>query len=107
MNKKETLMNQVLSSRLKKINIVMLILLIAIFAYRLVLLDKVSTAGNEYLERYNTLLSLQKENEKLKNEYYTLTSMKYIKNKATKLGYVNRNISYLKDEKLASSEVAN
>ncbi len=94
-------------SKIKKLNIILLIVFVIATVYRLKLLDTVATAGGEYTDKYNALISLQKKNEELKNEYFTLTSIKSIRERANKLGYVNRNISYLKDEKLASSDLSN
>ena len=88
----------------KKFNIILFLILAVLFSYRLYLLDNVTTAGSDYLDKYNDLISLEKKNEKLKNEFYTLTSIKSIKARANELGYLNKAISYISIDELASSE---
>ncbi len=63
--------------------------------------DKVSVAGVYLREYEKQLSSYQKQNEFLKNQYLSLTSLSVIKPLALENGYVEANVEYYTSPDLA------
>lgn len=86
----------------KIINTSLLILFVAVVVARLYYTDKTATAGNDLAVIDNKIISLQKENEALENEYLKLTSLSSINAKASEMGLANVGVEYLTPPALAA-----
>jgi hypothetical protein len=83
------------------INIFLSIAFLVTLGARFYYSDKVSIAGTHLREYEQELSSYQKQNEFLKNQYLTLTSLSVIKPLALENGYVEANVEYYTSPDLA------
>ena len=87
---------------LKIINITLAVLIVLSVGFRIYYSDISSTAGNELSYYTGQFDMLEKENQILQNEYYTLTSLSSLSAKAQELGYVSAVVDYYTSPSLAS-----
>ena len=85
-----------------KINIFLTLVLLGLFGFRLYLSDMSATAGKDLSSIQNEIRLLEKENEYLKNQYLSYTSLGNLKLLALENGYVESSVEYIIPAKLAS-----
>lgn len=84
------------------VNITLSIAFLLTLGVRFYYSDKASIAGIHLGEYEQEIASYEKQNEFLKNQYLTLTSLSVIKPLALENGYVEANIEYYSTPELAS-----
>jgi len=85
----------------KTINIILGIIFIALLGLRIYVIDSVSTAGTKYAELTSQLESRKQENEKLRIELLSLSSLNNLEAQATELGFANNSFEFLEQKSLA------
>ncbi|PJA41329.1 hypothetical protein CO178_00430 [candidate division WWE3 bacterium CG_4_9_14_3_um_filter_34_6] len=85
----------------KKINILLLAVLVSVFFANIYYSDKASTAGKLLSQKEKQVEVLEKENESLINEYYALTSYSSIYNLALEYGISEYQVEYYTNPDLA------
>ena len=85
----------------KQINILLGIIFVFLIGVRIYVADSVSTAGGELQKLTNELSSITQENEQLRVELLTLSSLSNIELKAGELGYAHHSFEFLESQSLA------
>lgn len=84
------------------VNIVLSVAFILSLGVRFYYSDKASTAGSHLAEYEHQISYYENENEYLRNQYLTMTSLSVMKPLALENGYVAANIEYYTSPELAS-----
>ena len=89
------------SKTVSKINIILIVIFIAAFVIRLYYSDKSIAAGSELGNLQKEIEAFERENQKLQNEYYQLSSLTSLSQRALGSGYVDAAIDYYSSPRLA------
>lgn len=87
---------------LKITNFLLIAVFVAVVCARLYYTDKAATAGNDLALLNERIYELQKENESLKAEYLSLSSLSVINERAAVLGLAAAGVEYLNAPELAA-----
>lgn len=85
----------------KKINVILGIVFLLLVGVRICVADSVSTAGVKLAKLNNDLSDLKHENESLRVELLSLSSLSNIESKALMLGYNRNSFEFLESQSLA------
>jgi len=85
----------------KQINIILGITFLLLIGVRIYVSDSVSTAGLKLAELNKQSERLEHENERLKTELLSLTSLNSIESRALLLGYNTNKFEFLEPQSLA------
>lgn len=80
----------------------LLLIFVLMFSIQIYLSDAVAVGGEDLNYYEEQLTQSRKANEHLSNEYYTLTSLHSISERAQKNGFAYRNLDYYSPYNLAS-----